>query len=81
MVNSLDGKRKDDLLAAVVQLNMIGVNTASEAPAKPSVARIKDKIAGLTAEEIIDLAHRTATNTTTTVEHQPGMTVVVPAHR
>jgi hypothetical protein len=81
MVNSLDGKRKDELVAAVVQLNMIGVDSAANAPTRPSAARIKDKIAGLTAEEIIDLAHRTATNTTATVEHQPGTTVVVPGRR
>jgi hypothetical protein len=63
MVNSLDGKRKDELLAAVVQLNKADAGGAGEAPAKPSVVRIKDKIAGLTAEEIIDLAHRSESGT------------------
>jgi hypothetical protein len=58
MVNSLDGKRKDELLAAVVQLNKAEGGAPEGASAKPSVVRIKDKIAGLTAEEIIDLAHR-----------------------
>ena len=80
MVNSLDGKNKENLVAAVIQLNMVGVNTASEAPAKPSAARIKDKIGGMTAAEIIDLAHRTATNTTVTVERGPGRPVTVPGH-
>jgi hypothetical protein len=59
MVNSLDGKRKNELLNAIVQLNQGDASAAGDTT-KPSVARIKDKIAGLTAEEIIDLAHRTA---------------------
>jgi hypothetical protein len=66
MLNSLDTNQKTQLAAAVVQLNMVGVATASDAPKDPSAARIKDKIAGMTASEIIDLAHRTATNTTVT---------------
>lgn len=66
MLNSLDTNQKTQLAAAVVQLNLVGVETASDAPAHPSAGRIRDKIGGLTASEIIDLAHRTATNATVT---------------
>jgi hypothetical protein len=66
MLNSLDTNQKTQLATAVVQLNMIGVETASDAPQNPSAGRIRDKIAGMTSSEIIELAHRTATNTTAT---------------
>ena len=62
MLSSMDTKEKDQLADAVVQLNKDVVSTGGDAAAqKPSAARIKDKIAGMTASEIIDLAHRTAT--------------------
>ena len=58
--------KKQKLQIALVQLNLVGVNSAYEVvsnPAlqSPSVSRIKDKIAGLTADEIIELANRTST--------------------
>ncbi|HVT31401.1 MAG TPA: hypothetical protein VHE32_02055 [Rhodanobacteraceae bacterium] len=69
MVNSLDGKRKDDLLAAVAQLDKAEGGASGAASSKPPVVRIKDKIAGLTAEEIIDLAHRNEAGTATDPGH------------
>lgn len=59
MVNSLDTRQKDELLAAVAQIDKAeGKNVPGDK--RPPAARIKEKIAGLTAPEIIDLAHRTA---------------------
>jgi hypothetical protein len=72
MVNSLDGKKKDELVTAVLQLNMVGVESADDAPTNATAGRIRDRIGGLTAAEIIDLAHRTATNTTVTVKRVPS---------
>jgi hypothetical protein len=79
MMNSLDTNQKQQLAIAMIQLNMVGVESAREAindPGlqHPSAGRIKDKIAGLTASEIIDLAHRTATTTRVYVEgSEPGV--------
>ena len=58
MADRLGAKRQQKLL--------IGVNSAYETVANPelrkmSVARIKDKIAGMTADEIIDFANRNST--------------------
>jgi hypothetical protein len=72
MVNSLDGKNKDALITAVLQLNMVGVESAGDAPANATAGRIRDRIGGLTAAEIVELAHRTATNTTVTVKRIPS---------
>lgn len=54
------------LLAAVVQINLAGVKSVSEVMSNPdlqslSAVRIKDKIAGMTAAQIIDFANRIAT--------------------
>jgi hypothetical protein len=80
MVNSLDGTKKDELVTAVLQLNLVGVETASDAPTNPSAARIRDRIGGMNASEIIDLAHRTATNTTVTVKRNVAPPAVIPRH-
>jgi hypothetical protein len=66
MVAEIDSKKNQQLQIAVVQLNLVGVNSAYEVVANPelqspSVVRIKDKVAGLTADEIIELANRTST--------------------
>jgi len=68
MLSSMDTNQKSQLADAIVQLNQ-GVDGTSgaagnSAQQRPSAARIKDKIAGMTASEIIELAHRTATTTT-----------------
>jgi hypothetical protein len=78
MVKSLDGSKRDELVTAVLQLNMVGVETASDAPANPSAGRIRDRIGGMTAAQIVDLAHRTATNTTVTVKRMPQTPTTVP---
>ena len=63
MSDRLGAKQQQKLQIAILQINMIGVNSAYETMAHPelrkvSVARIKDKIAGMTADEIIDFANR-----------------------
>lgn len=66
MLSSMDTTQKTQLADAIVQLNKTdagsaGADSANSASQKASAARIKDKIAGMTASEIIELAHRTAT--------------------
>jgi hypothetical protein len=66
MTAEIDSKKKQQLQIAMVQLNLAGINSAYEVASNPelqslSVVRIKDKIAGLTADEIIGLAKRTST--------------------
>lgn len=61
---SREGKR--NLLAAVIQINLAGVKSVNQVVSNPdlremSAMRIKDKIADLTAEQIIDLGNRVAT--------------------
>lgn len=63
MLTSLDGRQKNQLIAALAQLNKEA--GASDAEIKkegdnPTATRIKDKIAGLTAPEIIALAQKSA---------------------
>jgi hypothetical protein len=54
MLTSLDGSKKTQLSDAVVQLD------GGKSGSKPMAAPIKNKIGGLTAQEIIDLAHSEA---------------------
>ena len=68
MLSSMDTNQKTQLADAIVQLNKAQVDSpgtaaAKGAPQNPSAARIKDKIAGMTASEIIDFAHRSAATT------------------
>jgi len=69
MLSSMDTNQKAQLSAAIVQLNQsvddAGGAAGNAAQQRPSAARIKDKIGGLTATEIIELAHRTAPATAT----------------
>jgi hypothetical protein len=64
MLSSMDTNQKTQLSDAIVQLNRsvddASGSAANAAQQRPSAARIKDKIGGLTASEIIELAHRTA---------------------
>jgi hypothetical protein len=66
MLSSMDTNQKSQLTAAIIQLNqgVVSDAAAGSAQPRPSAARIKDKIAGMTASEIIDLAHRTASTST-----------------
>lgn len=57
--------QRQKLIVAMLELNLVGVNSAYDVvsnPAlrNPSVVRVKDKIAGLTASEIIELANHTS---------------------
>jgi hypothetical protein len=61
MVESLPASRRKELQIAILVLNMDGVSSAYEAirnPAlqRPSIERIKDRVAGMTADEIIELS-------------------------
>jgi len=59
-------EKKQKLLIAMLQINMAGVNSAYDVVRNPElqslgIARIKDKVSGLTADEIIELGGRTST--------------------
>ena len=55
MVTSLDTTQRGKLQQALADLNKADTSADPKLP-NPSAARIKDKIAGLNAQEIIDLA-------------------------
>jgi hypothetical protein len=55
MVTSLDTTQRAKLQQALADLNKADTSADPKLP-NPSAARIKDKIAGLNAQEIIDLA-------------------------
>ncbi|KRG75742.1 hypothetical protein ABB30_11355 [Stenotrophomonas ginsengisoli] len=70
MQRSLPQAKQVELAMAVMAINFIGVNSAYEVVnnpelQQPGVARIKDRIAGMSAEQIIAYA---ASNSTTKVE-------------
>jgi hypothetical protein len=78
MTAALTQEQQIQLMMAMVQLNFVGVTSATEAisnPAlqQPSAGRIKDKITGMTASEIIDLANRTATTQAFVQGKEPGV--------
>lgn len=78
MLNSLNQDRQMKLVMAILQLNMIGVDSAKEMLADsalrhPGPVRIKDKIAGLDSGEIVALANKTATVKTYLAGQEPGM--------
>ena len=58
MLEQLPQQKQEDLQFAVLKINMDGVGSASEMLADPAlraptIARIKDRVAGMTAEEIL----------------------------
>jgi hypothetical protein len=74
MVDQLGAKKQRKLQLAILQINMTGVNSAYEVASNPELqrvgpARIKDRIAGMTAEEIIDFADRNSTVTLEVKSH------------
>jgi hypothetical protein len=78
MLASLKGDQQIELGTAVIQLNMIGISSAKEMLADPELrspgpVRIKSRIVGLTAAEIIALAKRTATTRIVTPGQEPGV--------
>lgn len=65
MSEALPPEKRQELLVAMLKLNLTGVNSAYEVVQNPdlqspSIVRIKDQVAGMTAQEIIDLADRTS---------------------
>ena len=61
MMNGRSQAEQQKLAIAVFMLNMQGVKSASEVVnnpelQSPSIARIREKVAGMTAEQIIELA-------------------------
>jgi membrane-bound lytic murein transglycosylase B len=65
MLSQSSTKRQQELAIAVLKLNMSGVKSAHDVVRRPelqhpSILRIKDRVAGMTADEIIDLADRTS---------------------
>jgi hypothetical protein len=80
MVGTLSQRQQIELAVAVIQLNMAGKTSAYDVVSdkslqSPTAGRIKDRIAGMSADEIIALSH-TAADVTTTVEIE-----AVPAPR
>jgi hypothetical protein len=66
MLNQLPEPKQMKLSLAVLVINMIGVNSAYEVVNKPelqspSVGRIKDLVAGMSADEIIAFAAKNST--------------------
>ena len=64
MLSLSSAKKQQELAIAILKLNMVGVKSAYEVAANPelqnpSIARVKDRVAGMNAEEIIGLANRT----------------------
>lgn len=65
MIESVSAAEKRKLVVAMLQINLAGVNSAYEVAGNPElqnlgIARIKDKVAGLSADEIIALGNRTS---------------------
>ena len=63
MVESVSAAKKQKLLVAMLQINLEGVNSAHEVVGDPElqrfgIARVKDRVAGLDADEIIALGGR-----------------------
>jgi hypothetical protein len=61
MLADSNSQRQQELMLAMIKLNMDGVQSAIDVAfdpglQNPSVARIRDRVDGLTAEEFIELA-------------------------
>jgi hypothetical protein len=66
MTDSVSDAKKQKLLVAVIKINLAGVQSAHEVVADPGlqnlgIARIRAKVSGMTADEIIDLGERVGT--------------------
>jgi len=78
MMKSLDDDGRTALMTAIIQLNLVGVSGAAEMLADPALrnpgpARIKTRIAGLSASEIVALARKTATTRVVIAGQEPGV--------
>lgn len=63
--HQLSPNQQQALSIAVLKLNMVGVKGVAEVLGsarlqKPSIVFVKDRVAGMTADEIIDLGNRTS---------------------
>lgn len=68
MLESLKPDKQQALMIAVLQINLIGVESVEDMAGNPdlqhpSAARIRTKIAGMSAPEIVDFAKKTSTTT------------------
>jgi len=66
MSSQLSPKRRQDLALAMLKINLIGVNSAKETIDNPEllnmgIGRIKERISGMTADEIIKYADANST--------------------
>jgi hypothetical protein len=66
MVGSAHGGKKQKLLEAMLKINLAGVQSGYEVVGNRDlqslgIARIRDKVAGMSAEEIIELGERVGT--------------------
>jgi hypothetical protein len=72
MVGAASPTQRQQLLEAMLKINLAGINSANEMLSTPDtdslgIVRIKEKVSGLTAEQIIDLSNKVST---VRVEHR-----------
>lgn len=83
MMKALPRSKQGALAGAMLQLNLVGTNSVYDVVGNPalqslSAGRIKDRIAGMSAEEIIELA-RTAPDVDTKIEIHEQPAPAAPA--
>ena len=66
MLNAATPQVRQELLVAMLKINLAGVQSASDPAGTPppggfGIVRIKDKVAGMTAPEIISYANKVST--------------------
>ena len=66
MIDGTRGSKKQKLLEAMLKINLAGVKSPYEAVGNPElqtlgIARIKHQVAGMTADEIIEMGERVGT--------------------
>ena len=78
MLGSLKPDEQQALLIALVEINLIGVESVEEMAGNvdlqhPSAARVRNRIAGMTAREMIDFAKKNSTTTASVEGKEPGV--------
>src|SRR4051812_21051777 len=78
MMESLKADQQQALLAALIQINLGGAESVYDALRNPkmqhpSAGQIRDKIAGLTAAEIIEFANKAGTARAIIKGQEPGL--------
>lgn len=68
MLNSVSRRKQRTLIEAMLKINFAGIQSAREVAEnpelqRPSISRIKDQVAGMTASEIIEYGESVATVT------------------